>query len=124
MKKILIVDDELSVREMVAEMLTNNETQVLLAENGIQALDILSNENISLVVTDIVMAKENGIDLIMDMKKVYPTIPVVAISGGGGIEGRFNYLEIAKLVGANQILEKPFSAATLRTIVVDLIAEN
>ena len=122
MKKILIVDDELSVREMVSAMLTNNKTQVFLAENGIQALQILADENINLVVTDIVMPKENGIDLIMDMKKSYPVIPVVAISGGGGIEGRFNYLEIAKLVGANQILEKPFSAETLRTIVADLLA--
>ena len=122
MKKILIVDDELSVREMVAEMLANNTTQVFLAENGIQALQILADENINLVVTDIVMPKENGIDLIMDIKKSYPVIPVVAMSGGGGIEGRFNYLEIAKLVGANQILEKPFSAETLRTIVADLMA--
>jgi two-component system, chemotaxis family, chemotaxis protein CheY len=121
MKKILIVDDELSVREMVADMLTNNDTEVLLAENGIQALQVLSSETIALVVTDIVMAEENGIDLIMDMKKAYPAIPVVAISGGGGIEGRFNYLEIAKLVGANQILEKPFSAETLRTIIAELL---
>ncbi|MBL4909578.1 MAG: response regulator, partial [Alteromonadaceae bacterium] len=97
-------------------------TQVFLAENGIQALQILADENINLVVTDIVMPKENGIDLIMDIKKSYPVIPVVAMSGGGGIEGRFNYLEIAKLVGANQILEKPFSAETLRTIVADLMA--
>ncbi len=121
MKKLLVVDDEISVREMVAAMLSRKDIEVELAENGIQALRILSSTDIALVVTDIVMAEENGIDLIMDMKKNYPNIPIVAISGGGGIEGRFNYLEIAKLVGADQILEKPFSAETLRTIVAELL---
>jgi len=86
MKKLLVVDDEISVREMVAAMLSRKDIEVELAENGIQALRILSSTDIALVVTDIVMAEENGIDLIMDMKKNYPNIPIVSISGGGGIE--------------------------------------
>ncbi len=117
MKTILLVDDELSVREVLKEMLNNKNYQVETAASGKQALIKLDKCPVDLVVTDIVMADENGIDLIMKMKTDYPHIPVVAISGGGGIEGRFNYLEIAKLVGAKEILKKPFSAHELREAV-------
>ncbi|MCK4789541.1 MAG: hypothetical protein KAV87_37715, partial [Desulfobacteraceae bacterium] len=55
--------------------------------------------------------------LIMDVKKQYPDIPIIAISGGGGITGRYDYLEIAKLVGANNILKKPFELQELRSAV-------
>ncbi len=121
MKKILVVDDEMTIRQMVQEMLAMSGFQVILAESGVHAMTILSDEKIDLVITDIVMPQENGIDLIMDMKKVFPSIPVIAMSGGGGIEGRFNYLEIAKLVGANVILEKPFSKKTLENLVEKLL---
>jgi len=121
MKKILVVDDEVSIREMVKVMLESNDFLIELAGSGVQALKVLSENDIDLVVTDIVMPQENGIDLIMDMRKSYANIPIIAISGGGGIEGRFNYLEIAKLVGANQILEKPFKAEALRKVVSELL---
>lgn len=117
MKKILVVDDEPSVREMITEFLEGPEREIKTAENGIQAREVLTSGDISLVVTDVVMAEENGIDLIMKMKTEYPSVPIVAISGGGGIEGRFDYLQIARLVGANQILKKPFTADKLRNIV-------
>ena len=117
METILVVDDESSVREMMATMLLSSERDIKMAENGVQAEEILASSEISLVVTDIVMDGVNGIDLIMKMKTDYPDIPIVAVSGGGGIEGRFDYLEIAKLVGANKILKKPFTAEILRTMV-------
>jgi len=122
MKKLLVVDDETSVREMIAEMLGNEGYEIILVKNGVEATNRLSTLDIDLVVTDIVMPDENGIDLIMDMKKKHPSTPVVAISGGGGIEGRFNYLEIAKLVGANSILKKPFTKDVLRETVGELLA--
>ncbi len=121
MKTILVVDDESSVREMIAEMLGDKNYELILVENGVKATKKLSMSKIDIVITDIVMSEENGIDLIMDMKKNYPLTPVVAISGGGGIEGRFDYLEIAKLVGANSILKKPFTAEVLRKTVSELL---
>ncbi|MCK5091731.1 MAG: response regulator, partial [Gammaproteobacteria bacterium] len=60
-------------------------------------------------------------DLIMDVKKEFPDIPVIAISGGGGITGRYDYLEIAKLVGAKNILKKPFSMKELRSAVGNIL---
>ena len=114
MKTYLIVDDEPDVAEMISETLQEAGVNIELALNGADALKILSNKKIDLVITDVVMPDTNGIDLIMNLKNSYADIPIVAFSGGGGIDGRFDYLEIAKLVGASDILRKPFSAESLR----------
>lgn len=114
MKTYLVVDDEIVVGEMISDMLSDSDINIELALNGEEAINILSQKKIDLVVTDIVMPGKNGIDLIMKLKDSYADIPVVAISGGGGIDGRFDYLEIAKLVGANSILRKPFSLESLK----------
>lgn len=121
MVKILIVDDELFVRDMMADMIKPAGYDVIVAENGAEAFDVCKKESIDLIITDIVMPEKNGIDLIMNVKKEYPEIPIIAVSGGGGITGRYDYLEIAKLVGANNILKKPFKIEELRTAVSDAI---
>ena len=117
LKKILIVDDEPSVLKMLRKMLKDLAEEILEAENGEQALEMCQEHNVDLIITDIVMPKKHGIDLIMEIKKSFPKLPIVAISGGGGVSGRFDYLEIAELLGANNILQKPFEAADLRDAV-------
>ncbi len=114
MKTYLVVDDEPEVGELVSDMLSEDGVRIEFASNGAEAIEVLSQKKIDLVVTDIVMPGKNGIDLIMKLKDCYADIPIVAISGGGGIDGRFDYLEIAKLVGANDILRKPFTEESLR----------
>jgi YesN/AraC family two-component response regulator len=121
MARILVVDDEETVREMVTKMIQPAGHEVIEATNGSEARDACNDGPVDLIITDIVMPKKNGIDLIMDVKKNFPDIPVIAISGGGGITGRYDYLEIAKLVGAKNILKKPFSMADIRSAVDDII---
>lgn len=115
--KILIVDDEPSVLKMLRKMLKDLSEEILEAENGEQALEICQKQNIDLIITDIVMPKKHGIDLIMDVKKSFPNLPIIAISGGGGVTGRFDYLEIADLLGVKNILHKPFESSDLKNIV-------
>lgn len=123
MPRILVVDDEESVREMLTQMLEPAGYDVIEAGNGAEACDVCKELPVDLIITDIVMPEKNGIDLIMDVKNEFPDTPVIAISGGGGITGRFDYLEIAKLVGAKNILKKPFAMADLRSA-VDNILKN
>lgn len=117
MVRILIVDDEPSVRDMVVAMIEPTGYQVIEAGNGAEACTACKEVSVDLIITDIVMPVKNGIDLIMEVKKEYPDISVIAMSGGGGITGRYDYLEIAKLVGAKNILKKPFDMADLRSAV-------
>ena len=121
MTRILVVDDEESVREMLTQMLEPAGYDVIEAGNGVEACDACKELPVDLIITDIVMPEKNGIDLIMDVKNKFPNTPVIAISGGGGITGRFDYLEIAKLVGAKNILKKPFSMADLRSVVNNIL---
>jgi len=79
-----------------------------------EAMKIFRSDQSSLIITDLVMPDKNGIDLILDLKREYPEARIIAMSGGGGIEGRFDYLAIAKLVGAETILKKPFTVKELR----------
>lgn len=122
MSKVLVVDDEPSVRIMVKSMVESDDIDVLEASNGNEALEILERQDVSLVVTDIVMPEKHGIELIMEIKKKNSSAPIIAISGGGGITGRFDYLQIAKLVGAKNILKKPFSMDELRSLVKESIS--
>lgn len=121
MVKILVVDDEPSVCSMMVAMLEPDGYDMIAADSGVEAVDVCKEVPVDLIITDIVMPNKNGIDLIMQVKKEYPGIPVIAISGGGGIAGRFDYLEIAKLVGADNILKKPFEIEELRSAVSNVI---
>ncbi len=109
---------------MVAAMIEPAGYQVIGASNGAVAYDVCKEAPVDLIITDIVMPVRNGIDLIMDINKKYPHIPVIAISGGGGITGRYDYLEIAKLVGAKNVLRKPFGMTELRSLVDHILKDE
>ncbi len=109
MATVLLVDDEVSVREMVSEVIRQCGHKVVTAGSVAEARGYFTSQKIDLVVTDLVMPEQSGIDLILEFKQIEPNVKVLAISGGGGITGRFDYLPIASLVGAGAILKKPFS---------------
>ncbi len=121
MAKILIVDDEPSLRTLLVHMLETDNHEVIAAEDGEQGLSMYRKELPDLVITDLVMPHKNGIDMILDLKKEYPELRLIAISGGGGITGAFDYLPTAKLVGADSILKKPFGVQELRDVLIDVL---
>jgi len=121
MSTILVVDDDASILVFIEQALSKSH-KVFTAETVADA-EIISNSNsIDLLITDLVMPEKNGIDMIMEFKKSHPGIKILAISGGGGITGRFDYLPIAKLVGAEDTLKKPFSVSELRTSIDIILA--
>ncbi|RDH85699.1 MAG: response regulator [endosymbiont of Galathealinum brachiosum] len=124
MKKILVVDDEAPVRKMLRSMFKNDNYEIVEADNGVTAKAMCLKGDIDLIITDIVMPEKHGVDLVMELKKEVPDLPIIAISGGGGVSGRFDYLEIANLMGADNILRKPFEAKDLRDIVHDVLGNK
>lgn len=121
MANILVVDDEASVRKMLRNMLKTEAAEILEAENGLVAKKMCLELDIDLIITDIVMPEKHGIDLVMELKKELPELPIIAISGGGGVTGRFDYLEIVNLIGADTVLRKPFEAKQLRDVVRSIL---
>ena len=118
---ILIVDDELSIHSLLQDMLEDLDYQLLYAENGVEALDYCKNHSVDLVITDLVMPKKNGLDLMIALKQFYPDTKIIAISGGGGIQGQFEYLPIARLIGAESIIEKPFTIQQIQNSITNAL---
>lgn len=122
MNNILVVDDDASILVFIEQALAGNH-QIFTAETVAKAEEIAKSNKIDLLITDLVIPEKNGIDLIMEFKKLHPDMHILAISGGGGITGRFDYLPIAKLVGAEDTLKKPFTISELRNS-VDTILQS
>jgi CheY-like chemotaxis protein len=122
MQRILIVDDERDVRDSVKCVLDLAGYVVLTAENATDALEQLGRTPADLVITDIIMPKINGVQAIQSIRKAFPLVRIVAISGGGnfGVAGyqptaiaTNAYLASAEEAGAHFVLTKPFEAEDL-----------
>lgn len=109
MARILIVDDDSSIRALLRELLEEEGYQVEEANNGKQGVSSYRANPADLVITDILMPEKDGVELIMELQESFPEVKIIAMSGGGrGLDAQFN-LRIAKDFGAVQQIEKPFS---------------
>jgi DNA-binding NtrC family response regulator len=121
MAKILIVDDEVSIRTLVSKILAKDGHETVVAENGVHACNGFQNAEIDLIITDLVMPERNGIEMIIELKKSHPDMKVIAISGGSGFSEQIDLLSVAKLLGAKYIIKKPFTVDQIRDAVNDTL---
>jgi two-component system response regulator (stage 0 sporulation protein F) len=106
MATILIIDDEEIIRVLLRSALEEAGYEVAEAANGLQGLELYRQRPMDLVITDIVMPEMNGLDLLLALTREFLNTKVIAISGA---EGEKNVLDVAKLLGARQTFQKPFS---------------
>lgn len=105
---ILVIDDDNDVRQLICRMISSEGYEALEASNGKEGMKIIRNEpKIELVITDLIMPEQEGLETIKELKRDYPHIKIMAISGGGKIDAQ-DYLPIAKGMGADLALSKPF----------------
>jgi DNA-binding response OmpR family regulator len=121
MARILLIDDDDSVRGMLLQTLTHFGHTVIEARNGKEGLELFRDAKADLVITDIVMPEKEGIEVLMELRKKHPPVKVIAISGGGR-QSMANYLHIAKHLGAAKVLGKPFSNGVLMAAVNEVLA--
>jgi CheY-like chemotaxis protein len=121
--RILVVDDEDQMRALLRLMLEPAGHEVLEAANGKIALHMQKKMPVDLVITDILMPEMEGVELIMNLRKVDPHVKIIAISGGGKIDPNF-CLDIAGKMGADRILLKPFSKSTIISIISELFPDS
>jgi DNA-binding NtrC family response regulator len=117
MAKILIVDDEEPIRTLVSKIVSKDGHETMEAEDGVHACETYQDAEIDLIITDLVMPKKNGIEMIMELKKSRPDVRVIAISGGSGFSGQIDLLSVAQLLGAKNIIKKPFTVDEIRVAV-------
>ena len=127
MSKILIIEDESSIRRVLTKILSeeNNAYQVEEAEDGISGLEKIKNNDYDLVLCDIKMPKMDGVEVLESVKKIKPEIPMVMISGHGDMEtaiqtmrlGAFDY--ISKPPDLNRLLNTVRNALDKKQLVVE-----
>jgi len=103
-KKVLIVDDEEPIRDVLQEFITLLGYEAQTAANGWEALEKIDHEFFDLIITDMHMPGMNGLDLIKSVKKDHPTIDLVAITG---YNTDYRYTDVIE-VGASDFITKPF----------------
>ncbi|MBE9535693.1 MAG: sigma-54-dependent Fis family transcriptional regulator [Proteobacteria bacterium] len=125
-KKILVVDDDESLRRVIEYNISEEGYEVLSVSNGKEAMAIFSKEDIALVITDLQMPELGGIELIRQLRAVSPNAMVIVITAFGTVD---TAVESMKL-GAFEYITKPFNREELKMVVKkalevgDLVVEN
>ncbi len=119
-KTILIVDDELNIRRVLERAFLKEGYHVHLAEGGHQALKILEEAPIEVVLTDVVMPDMSGLELLKQIRAKYPHIPVIMMTAFGTIPMAVEAIRN----GAFEFLTKPLDLETLRKLVRHALAER
>ncbi|MCK5569136.1 MAG: sigma-54-dependent Fis family transcriptional regulator [Spirochaetes bacterium] len=113
MNTVLVVDDERNIRETLKDVLEDEEYEVLLAEDGRVALEILEKKPVDVVLLDLRLPEIGGMDVLSRLKKDYYNIQVIMISGHGTIEAAVKAIK----KGAFDFIEKPLSLERILRIV-------
>jgi len=108
MTSILLIDDNEEFSRLMQIGLERIGHEVTIAFDGDEGLKALRSRSFDIVITDIIMPGREGLETIIEVKRLHPDMPILAISGGG-ITGKTAFLEAAKKLGAADALQKPFS---------------
>lgn len=110
--RVLLIEDDAPVRNLVRRMLERGHHEVTEADNGRSGLERLQTGTFELVITDIIMPGMDGIETLIALRRNFPTLRVIVMSGGGRT-GSMDFLGCAEQLGASAVLHKPFTLAGL-----------
>ena len=120
---ILVVDDEESIREVLRGFLRKLGHEVNVTEDGTAVISLCDELNPDLVISDIYMPRQDGIETILAMRKHHPNIKIIAMSGEQ-LGADINMLKTASMLGAVGILQKPFKFEEVEELVVQALGES
>ena len=123
MAKILVIDDDATIQLVFAKFLARLGHEIMQAENGKAGMGIIQETRPDLVITDIMMPEMDGLEILMQLRSMHDSIPVIAISGGMRALP-VNFLQQAKLFGARYVFEKPVPLGVLHNAVKELLGEE
>ena len=123
MARILIIDDEDLIRGMLRQMFERAGYEVADAPNGKVGMQLYREHVADLIVTDIFMPEQDGLETITELQRDFPHARIIAISGGCRTAD-FDGLSLAKELGALRTLEKPFQQQEMLGTVRELLASE
>ena len=116
-RRILIVDDEAPIRQLLTDYLGDLGYETVEACNGLDALHQLKTADPGLIILDLVMPEQEGIETIREIRMTHKDLKIIAVSGA--FAGQF--LRTAELLGANAVLPKPLNLKELKRLVEELL---
>ncbi|MBF0307912.1 MAG: response regulator [Magnetococcales bacterium] len=122
--RVLIIEDDRAIRQLLHDILEGAGYVVVEAKNGREGLHLFQKHPCDLVLTDILMPEVDGVGVIREMRSHHPGVPIVALSGGGMTVTAETSLQVARKLGVNRTLSKPFAIAQVLDVVADLLAEG
>jgi CheY-like chemotaxis protein len=118
MARILVIDDDTEMRAMLEQTLRSAGHEVALAEDGKQGVALYRAQPAALVLTDLFMPNREGLETIIELRKDYPGILIIAMCGKPGAGG---LLSIAQRLGAARVIQKPFHPHELLQAVEEVL---
>ena len=119
MARILVIEDYDLFRSLLRDTLERSGHTVIEARDGADGVDRFRTSGADLVITDILMPKKGGLDVVRALREQVPPVPIIAISGAGNSAD--DYLKLAYRMGAVKVLLKPFTPAALIAVVEELL---
>jgi CheY-like chemotaxis protein len=113
MLSVLVVDDEDQIRWVIREALEQAGYAVEEARDGKEGLARYRSNPADVVLMDILMPDQDGLESIMTFRCEFPASRVIAMTGGSDMIGILNFLDVAKMLGACRTIQKPFDIKTL-----------
>ena len=123
MASVLIIEDDDQFRAMLRDMLKLAGYEVEEATDGKEGIKLYKENPKDLVVTDIIMPEQEGIETIIELRRSFPDVKIIAISGGGQISAE-EHLQMARDLGAIQTLHKPFGREKLLEAIREVLRED
>lgn len=120
MPSILIIDDDPQVLAMLRQRLMRNGYEVIEAADGKEGVKIYRENPTDLIITDLIMPEKEGIEIIIELRRDFPDIKIIAMSGGGRVSPD-QYLPMAKGLGARYTFAKPIEMEELLQAINELL---
>ncbi|MGH7181040.1 MAG: response regulator [Nitrospiraceae bacterium] len=113
MPSVLVVDDEDQLRQLIREILEQAGYQVTEARDGKEAVLQYRLAPADVVIMDILMPEQDGLETTSTLRREFPNVKIIAITGSSEMIGILSFLDVAKMLGAHRTLQKPFEMQTL-----------
>ncbi len=121
--RILVIDDDEQMRILLRQVMEWAGYEVIEAGDGREGMLKQRKQRADLVITDLIMPEQEGLETITSLRREYPELKIIAISGGGRI-GPDAYLPAAQELGADRVFSKPFDVRQLAATVKELLANG
>lgn len=120
MADVIVIDDDPTILIVLTSMLKKAGHTVRSAVSGTEGLRLFSQQKPDLLITDIIMPKKDGMEIIAEIRRTARDVKIIAISGGADFIPD-HYLDTAQLFGAQRILKKPFTLEDLTAAIDSLL---